>query len=112
VEREKELRGTGLSTWHQNELRYDDMNMNYADNLSQALLQLQESLNEIITNCYQLGVRDGYELALKGGGEQASELSEDIMTKYQITGLDSPKPNVLQEAEKILRDCSQDFLND
>ena len=88
------------------------MNMDYADNLSQALLQLQESLNDIITNCYQLGVRDGYELALRSGGEQTSELGEDIITKYQISGLDSQKSSILQEAEKILRDCSQDLLND
>ena len=88
------------------------MNMNYADNLSQALLKLQGSLNETITNCYQLGVRDGYELALKGGGEQVEKLGEDIITKYNISGFEPQKSDILQEAEKILRDCSQDFLND
>ena len=111
VEREKESGGSGVSTWRQYELRDDDMNMDYADNLSQALLQLQESLNDIITNCYQLGVRDGYELALKGRVEQVNEPGEDIK-KYQISGLDSQKSSILDEAEKILRNCSQDLLND
>ena len=88
------------------------MNMDYADNLNQALLKLQESLNEIITNCYQMGVRDGYELGLKGRRQQTVEPGEDIITKYQISGLDSQKSSILQEAEKILRDCSQDLTND
>ena len=42
------------------------MNMNYEKNLSDALLKLQESLNDIVTNTYLLGVNDGYKLGLKG----------------------------------------------
>ena len=81
------------------------MNMNYEKNLSEALLKFQESLNEIVTNTYLLGVNDGYKLGLKGSWEDGSKPGEDIIPS-SASGLDSQKSGVLLEAEKILREYS------
>ena len=81
------------------------MNMNYEQNLSEALLKLQESLNEIVTNTYLLGVNDGYKLGLKGTWEDGKKPSDDIIAK-PISELDSQKSSALSEAEKILREYS------
>lgn len=81
------------------------MNMNYEKNLSDALLKLQESLNEIVTNTYLLGVNDGYKLGLKGTWEDGTKPGEDILKKA-TSELDSQKSSALTEAEKILREYS------
>ncbi|HEY94623.1 MAG TPA: hypothetical protein G4O15_06750 [Dehalococcoidia bacterium] len=81
------------------------MNMNYEKNLSDALLKLQESLNEIVTNTYLLGVNDGYKLGLKGTWEDGNKPGDDIITK-PISELDIQKSTALLEAEKILREYS------
>ncbi|UCC16410.1 MAG: hypothetical protein JSU58_08575 [Dehalococcoidales bacterium] len=81
------------------------MNMNYEQNLSDALLKLQESLNEIVTNTYLLGVNDGYKLGLKGTWEDGNKPSDNIITK-PISELGSQTSSVLSEAEKILREYS------
>ena len=81
------------------------MNMNYEKNLSDALLKLQESLNEIVTNTYLLGVNDGYKLGLKGTLEDGTKSSEDLIAKA-ASELDTEKSSILLEAEKILRDYS------
>ena len=79
------------------------MNMNYEKNLSDALLKLQESLNEIVTNTYLLGVNDGYKLGLKGTLEDGTKPSEDFIAKA-ASELDTEKSSILLEAEKILRE--------
>jgi hypothetical protein len=79
------------------------MNMNYEKNLSDALLKLQESLNEIVTNTYLLGVNDGYKLGLKGTWEDGSKPGENIISK-PISESDLPQSRALLEAEKILRE--------
>ena len=79
------------------------MNMNYEKNLSDALLKLQESLNDIVTNTYLLGVNDGYKLGLKGTWEDGTKPRENIITN-PASELDIQKSSALQEAEKILRD--------
>ena len=79
------------------------MNMNYEKNLSDALLKLQESLNEIVTNTYLLGVNDGYKLGLKGSWEDGTKPGEDLIAKA-ASELDTEKSGILLEAEKILRE--------
>jgi hypothetical protein len=79
------------------------MNMNYEKNLSDALLKLQESLNEIVTNTYLLGVNDGYKLGLKGTWEDGSKPSEGIINNPSSES-DSQQSSILMEAEKILRE--------
>lgn len=79
------------------------MNMNYEKNLSDALLKLQESLNDIVTNTYLLGVNDGYKLGLKGTWEDGSKPGEEIITK-STSEPDSQQSSILLEAEKILRE--------
>ena len=81
------------------------MNMNYEKNLSDALLKLQESLNDIVTNTYLLGVNDGYKLGIKGTWEDGSKPSEGIISK-PISEPESLQSNILLEAEKILREYS------
>jgi hypothetical protein len=84
------------------------MNMDFEKNLSDALLKLQESLNEIVTNTYMLGVKDGYKLGLKGTWEDGTKPSSDIITNsIAMSELDPQKSSVLLEAEKILREHSQ-----
>ena len=62
------------------------MNMNYEKNLSDALLKLQESLNEIVTNTYLLGVNDGYKLGLKGTWEDGTKPGENIIKRAPTSG--------------------------
>ena len=81
------------------------MNMNYEKNLSDALLKLQESLNEIVTNTYLLGVNDGYKLGLKGTWEDGKKPADEIISQ-SISELDTQKSSALSEAEKILREYS------
>jgi hypothetical protein len=66
------------------------MNMDYEKNLQDALLKLQESLNDIVKNIYLLGVNDGYKLGQKGEKPSDDTIVEDS--------------KALQEAEKILRE--------
>ena len=82
------------------------MNMNFEKNLNDALLKLQESLNEIVTNTYMLGVNDGYKLGLKGTWEDGTKPSSDIITNSlsSMSELDTQKSSALLEAEKILRE--------
>ena len=79
------------------------MNMNYEKNLSDALQKLQESLNEIVTNTYLLGVNDGYKLGLKGTWEDGSKPGEGIINNATSES-DSQQSSILMEAEKILRE--------
>ena len=81
------------------------MNMNYEKTLSDDLLKLQESLNEIVTNTYLLGVNDGYKFGLKGTWEDGKHPSDEIISQ-SISELDTQKSSVLSGAEKILREYS------
>lgn len=66
------------------------MDESYEKNLTDALLKLQESLNEIVRNIYLLGVNDGYKLGLKG-----EKPIDDTIIETS---------HALQEAERILRE--------
>ena len=77
--------------------------MNYEKNLNEAILKLQQSLNEIVTNTYLLGVNDGYKLGVKENQNHADKADGDIVNK-SLEKLDSPTSIVLLEAEKILRE--------
>ena len=79
------------------------MNMNFEKNLSDALLKLQESLNDIVTNTYMLGVNDGYKLGLKGTREDGIKPGDNIRAK-PTSELDIQQSSALLEAEKILRE--------
>ena len=77
--------------------------MNYEKNLNEAILRLQESLNQIVTNTYLLGVNDGYKMGAKGNQEDGEKADGDSINK-SIGKTDSPPSIVLMEAEKILRE--------
>ena len=77
--------------------------MNYEKNLNEAILKLQQSLNEIVTNTYLLGVNDGYKLGVKENREDADKAGRDVGNK-SLDKFDSPTSIVLMEAEKILRE--------
>jgi len=79
------------------------MNMNYEKNLSEALLKLQQSLNDIVTNTYLLGVNDGYKLGLKGTWEDGTKPADGIIADF-LGEPDTQQSNALLEAEKILRE--------
>ncbi len=79
------------------------MGINHEKNLSQALLKLQEALDEIVQNTYQLGVREGFQLGLAGRLKKDDSLNDDFVTESK-NELDSNKSISLLEAEKILRD--------
>ena len=81
------------------------MDMNYEKNLSEALLKLQQSLNDIVTNTYLLGVNDGYKLGLNGTWEDGTKPGDGIITSSPKE-TDSQQSSVLLEAEKILREYS------
>ena len=81
------------------------MDMNYEKNLSEALLKLQESLNDIVTNTYLLGVNDGYKLGLNGTWEDGTKPVDGIITNSP-GGPATQKSSALLEAEKILREYS------
>ena len=77
----------------------------YGENLKQALLKLQDSLNELITNTYLTGFQDGQELGLKASGEDPDTLGQGKFSDF-VSGLNPDKSKALQEAEKILKDYS------
>ena len=81
------------------------MDSNYGENLKQALLKLQESLNDLITNTYLSGFQYGQELGLKVNEREDNTIVEDKFTNF-VSGIESQKSSALLESEKILRDCS------
>ena len=81
------------------------MDDNYGENLKQALVTLQDSLNELIKNTYLSGFQDGQELGFKMSGKEADTLGDDNMNNL-VSGFESQKSNVLLEAEKILKEYS------
>ena len=74
------------------------MNMNFEQNLKEALLKLQESLNEILVNSYEVGAQYGSTLEPKRNPEDASKTIHETTTE-SISELDSPESHAIHEAE-------------
>lgn len=81
------------------------MDTNYGENLKQALLTLQDSLNELVKNTYLMGFRDGEELGLKAREKEVDTLGENKLDNFK-SELESQKSNALLEAEQILKEYS------
>ena len=79
------------------------MDIDYGENLKQALLKMQDSLNEFVTNSYLLGVHDGNELGLKASGRESNTPSNDAGNASSGEP-DLDKPSILKEIKRILRD--------
>ena len=77
----------------------------YGEHLKQALLKLQDSLNELITNTYLTGFQDGQELGLKASDQDPDAMGQEKFSEF-VSELNQDKAKALLEAEKILKDYS------
>ena len=73
------------------------------DNLKQTILNLQNSLSDLVTNTYLLGFQDGNESRLKAGKKEPDTLDNDEKTTSSSLP-EEDKPVILKTAEQILRD--------
>ena len=78
------------------------MDSNYADNLSDALLKLQDSLNDLVKYTYLMGFQDGEELGQKASGNQANISGSEQVNDF-MNELTPNTPSVLSEVEQILK---------
>ena len=81
------------------------MDVDYGENLKQALLKFQESLNEIITNTYLSGFQDGQEAVSGVSGNEINTSAEDKFINF-ISELNPDNARALSEAEQILKEYS------
>ena len=78
------------------------MDSNYADNLTDALLKLQDSLNDLVKYTYLTGFQDGEKLGQKASVKEAGMQGDEEVNDF-MSELKPNKPSVLSEVEQILK---------
>ena len=73
------------------------------DELKQTILNLQNSLSDLVTNTYLLGFQDGNKSGLKTGKKEPDTLGNDEEPK-STSEPEQDKTAILRTAEQILKD--------